>query len=547
MSSPEATRRTSVPVWDGQSQSLATEPLALMSQVEGQTEKSSNESARLDAHKDARQLVRLIQCTRCFRPLRTPVTLPCGKSLCRQCLPESHERQGITYPTIPERRRVITCPISGCGQEHPVADCSVDVTLTKVMEAIEEVVVKHRSVDCPTPTKLHVESLPDEAISFDTSQEKTGQIELPWSKLIATYILAIQGGLPFDAKIQYANTTSENDIHKVLDVVVLRDIVEAAHSELDCQVCYNIMLDPVTTFCGHTLCRKCMARVVDHSYQCPLCRRGVAIPTRLDSHPSNKTLVQLLESICPDHMDARREAVAMEERGGEGGLAVPLFVCALAFPGQPTFLRIFEPRYRLMLRRCLEGNREFGMLMYNRYTEPQGELGHVHFWRYGTMLRIGHVQPLPDGTSLVETTGAYRFRVLAHGVHDGYCVGNIERIDDVPLAEEERIESEAVSRSYPPENAEPNADLDYMSTNDLFRIGTTFVSKMQERSAHWLQRRTVDTHGRPPNDAATFPFWFAAVLPFHEEEKYKLLPTQTVRERLKIIATWIRRIESQRW
>jgi len=426
-----------------------------------------------------------------------------------------------------------------------VADCNVDVTLTKVMEAIEDVVVKHRSIDCPTPTKLYVESLPDEAISFGPSSERSPEVQLPWSKLVATFVLAAQGDLPFDAEIEYANTDSENDIHRVLDVVVLRDILEAAHPELDCQVCYNVMLDPVTTFCGHTLCRNCMARVVDHAYQCPICRRGVAIPPRLDRHPSNSTLYQLLEGICPDAMEARREALAMEARGGEGGLTVPLFVCALAFPGQPTFLRIFEPRYRLMLRRCMESNREFGMLMYNRYNEPQGDLGHVHFWRYGTMLRIGHVQPLPDGTSLVETTGAYRFRVVAHGVHDGYSVGNVERIDDVPLAEEERLEAEETSRPLP-EGREPNADLDYMPTADLFRIGTNFVTKMQERSAHWLQQRTVDTHGRPPNDPATFPFWLAAVLPFHEEEKYKLLATHTVRERLKIIAMWIRRIESQR-
>lgn len=238
----------------------------------------------------------------------------------------------------------------------------------------------------------------------------------------------------------------------------------------------------------------------------------------------------------------------MEERGGEGGLNVPLFVCTLAFPGQPTFLRIFEPRYRLMLRRCLEGNREFGMLMYNRYNEPQGDLGHVHFWRYGTMLKIGLVQPLPDGTSIVETTGAYRFRVSAHGVLDGYAVGNVERLEDVSLDEEQRIEAEETSRPLP-EVTDPNAppDLDRMSTEDLFRITTNFVARMRERSAHWLAQRVLDAHGHPPNDPATFPFWFAAVLPFVEEEKYKLLSITSVRERLKVTATWVRRIESQRW
>lgn len=519
-----------------------------MNQDGGSTEKSGTEPARLDAHDNARDLVRLVQCKRCSRPFRTPVTLPCGGSICRQCLPASHEREGITYPTLPEQRKVITCPLPECGQDHPAGNYGVDVVLSKVMENIEEVVVKHRSINCPTPCRIQLDHIPDEAISFEGSSEKPTIVELPWSKLVATYVLAAQGDLPYTPDVYYLNSDSENQVHKILDVAVLQDIVEAAYRELDCQVCYNIMLDPVTTYCGHTLCRKCMARVMDHACQCPTCRRRNAVPPFLENQPTNKAIRDLLEGICPDAMASRREAVAMEERGGEGGLNVPLFVCTLAFPGQPTFLRIFEPRYRLMLRRCVESNREFGMLMYNRYNEPQGDLGHVHFWRYGTMLKIGLVQPLPDGTSIVETTGAYRFRVRAHGVLDGYAVGSVERVEDVPLDEEQRIEREETSRPAPEgADANPLADLDRMSTEDLFRVTTTFVARMRERSAHWLAQRVLDSHGHPPNDPATFPFWFAAVLPFVEEEKYKLLSITSVRERLKVTATWIRRIESQRW
>jgi len=42
----------------------------------------------------------------------------------------------------------------------------------------------------------------------------------------------------------------------------------------------------------------------------------------------------------------------------------PIFVCTIAFPSVPCPLHVFEPRYRLMLRRCLEHNgKEFGMCM----------------------------------------------------------------------------------------------------------------------------------------------------------------------------------------
>lgn len=41
---------------------------------------------------------------------------------------------------------------------------------------------------------------------------------------------------------------------------------------------------------------------------------------------------------------------------------IPIFVCMLAIPSITCRLCIFEPRYRLMIRECLEsGSRQFGM------------------------------------------------------------------------------------------------------------------------------------------------------------------------------------------
>ena len=43
---------------------------------------------------------------------------------------------------------------------------------------------------------------------------------------------------------------------------------------------------------------------------------------------------------------------------------IPIFVCTQAFPGIPCPLHIFEPRYRLMIRQCMEsGMRQFGMVV----------------------------------------------------------------------------------------------------------------------------------------------------------------------------------------
>jgi len=73
----------------------------------------------LVAHRDARQLVRLVQCPRCSRPLKAPVTLPCSHTVCRKCLPEPQPRTNISYPNTPDRLMGIACPLMGCGAEQP--------------------------------------------------------------------------------------------------------------------------------------------------------------------------------------------------------------------------------------------------------------------------------------------------------------------------------------------------------------------------------------------------------------------------------------------
>jgi len=522
-------------------------------------EPDNNSLVGLAAHEDARALVRLIQCPLCSMPFRTPVTLPCGNTLCRQCVPRLHERENVSYPDIPGRKQAIECPFADCGQEHPAMDCSVDVTVSKLMDAVSEIVARQLSISGKTTTVVQELVRWDEIVSGDPVREKANLQTLPGGRLVATYSLAAKGELYRANDLLYHSTPSTNEAQHLLDYDILQEILEATHQHVDCQVCYNLLLDPVTTPCGHTLCRICLTRTLDHSLHCPVCRRGLGLPPSLLGHPSNKTLTSLLDALCPQTIASRRQAIAQEETGGEGTLNTPLFVCALGFPNTPTFLRIFEPRYRLMLRRCMEGNREFGMLMYNRYSEPQGDLGSVHFYQYGTMMHIVHSQMLADGTSLIECRGAYRFRVLAHGLHDGYSVGKVERLDDVSTAEEERLEALETSTSQPPappptisgipahtpESAE--AHLNRMPTRELLEIGSAFIERMRARSANWLQQRVLDTHGQPPSDPALFPFWFASVLPISDEEKYKLLPTTTVRQRLKITAEWIRRIEGQRW
>lgn len=45
-----------------------------------------------------------------------------------------------------------------------------------------------------------------------------------------------------------------------------------ALDEFECVLCIKLLYDPVTTPCGHTFCRQCLIRSLDHNNKCPFCR-----------------------------------------------------------------------------------------------------------------------------------------------------------------------------------------------------------------------------------------------------------------------------------
>jgi Lon protease-like protein len=104
---------------------------------------------------------------------------------------------------------------------------------------------------------------------------------------------------------------------------------------------------------------------------------------------------------------------------------VPLFpLHTVLFPGMVLSLHIFEERYWLMVRRCLDEGLHFGVLLI-REGKGVGE-GAVPY-DVGTTARIAQVEPLPNGRMNIQTIGLERFRVrrFLHG-RAPYLQGEIE-------------------------------------------------------------------------------------------------------------------------
>jgi Lon protease-like protein len=280
----------------------------------------------------------------------------------------------------------------------------------------------------------------------------------------------------------------------------------------------------------------------------------------------------------PESYNGRGQVIATEEH--DARLSTPIFVGQLSFPGVPTLLHFFEPRYRLMLRRCLEApTPTFGMIMPPR-AAPVAGLGVDAGTEFGTMLEIRSVQMLPDGRSMVETWGTHRFRILERGSLDGYMIGRVERIDDYEdLSDdwESEIEGPVVSTSHssssssssssspPPIPSPPSQPLlsriisnlsepptpthPPLSTAALLHTCHTFLEQLRAGTAPWVVQRLNHTYGPQPPDEnpGAFSFWMGMVLPIDEHEKAKLLPTKSARLRLRMIVGWIEQLNSNWW
>ena len=475
------------------------------------------------------------------------MTLPCGNSLCRPCLPPLYKRENITYPLIAGRSEGLVCPFKDCGMEHTLGDCSMDITLSKLVDGIANEFSKYRVETSETP--LLLDERPHWKNVVDSSMVVMPRSRvLHGGRIVATYVFAAMGELGYDSDVAYTPVNFHTaDSIEALDVVVAEHLKELVRAEIECQVCYALMLDPLTTSCGHTFCRKCVVRVLDHSDLCPICRRKLPMPPGVSVEPSNKRISYIVEGLAADLLHARIAAAALEDALDED-LDTALFPCTLAYPNMPTFLHIFEPRYRLMIRRAMEsGDGKFAMMMYNHNPRRiQGQLGQSHFMQYGTLLKIQRIEMFPDGRSLIEAIGLYRIRVLESSLRDGYYVGRVQRIDDISLSEEEAIEARERNGPQPPAE-DALARLNHMSTQQLLQLGLNFITQARSRSAPWLHHEIIAAYGSPPNDPAIFPYWFASVLPIAEDEKYLLMPTSSVRDRLKITARWIQRLEAARW
>src|SRR5512137_2021593 len=115
---------------------------------------------------------------------------------------------------------------------------------------------------------------------------------------------------------------------------------------------------------------------------------------------------------------------------------IPLFpLNVVLLPGANLPLHIFEPRYRRMVKDCLEQKSEFGMLL----SMPKGVA------RVGCTAEIVEVvKRYPDGRMDILTVGRAPFRVVQLLTENPLLEGEVDYLEDRETRADARVRRELV-------------------------------------------------------------------------------------------------------
>ncbi|XP_023763672.1 uncharacterized protein LOC111912176 [Lactuca sativa] len=278
--------------------------------------------------------------------------------------------------------------------------------------------------------------------------------------------------------------------------------------DFDCTLCFKLFYDPITTPCGHTFCRSCLFQSMDQGNRCPLCRTVLFISPRTCA--ISVTLKSIIERNFPvEYAERKLENESLSKMGPD---LLPLFVMDVVLPCQKFHLNIFEARYRLMVRRIMEGNRRMGMVILDTSTGSVAD--------YACEVEITDCEPLPDGRFFLEVESRRRCHILRNWDQDGYRVAEIEWVQDLS----------------PTEGTKERSDLQDM-TDIVAEYARSWIRLAQE-AAQGDQMRLTELHkaqGMMPStrDLESFSFWLATLSNRRPQERLDLLRMKDTTARLR--------------
>ncbi|GLT43537.1 hypothetical protein SLA2020_174790 [Shorea laevis] len=277
--------------------------------------------------------------------------------------------------------------------------------------------------------------------------------------------------------------------------------------DFDCTVCLKLLYEPITTPCGHSFCRACLFQTMDIGNKCPLCRKVLFISPRTCT--ISVTLNNIIQKNFPEEYAKRRsEHDSLINFGND---LMPLFVMDAVIPCQKLPLHIFEPRYRLMVRRIMEGNHRMGMVVLDPTTDTVAD--------FACEVEITDCEPLPDGRFVLEIQSRQRFHILRSWDQDGYRMAEVEWVKDIT-----------------PENAREREHLQEL-TNNAAEYAQSWLRMAKEAARHDRRKleKYLNLEVMMPScrDPELFSFWLATLSDRRPFERLELLRIRDTGERIR--------------
>ena len=179
-----------------------------------------------------------------------------------------------------------------------------------------------------------------------------------------------------------------------------------------CPVCLSFLVEPLTLRCGHSFCRLCLIQSTTLSpdgRSCPLAARGRhprpathAASRRWRARCARPSMATITRRGAPPH-------AALAELRVKQATELPIF---FMHPGTrvggTVGLHLFEPRYKILIRRAWEGGKEF---VYCGCVPRVGAPGVV--------VRVDDAHFFPDGRCCIRGVGVRRVELGATWIEDG--------------------------------------------------------------------------------------------------------------------------------
>ncbi|KAI9310373.1 PUA-like domain-containing protein [Dichotomocladium elegans] len=297
---------------------------------------------------------------------------------------------------------------------------------------------------------------------------------------------------------------------------------------LECPGCSTVFRDPITTHCGHVYCRLCLLKFKIVSKPCMQCKS----PLPQFNHFFNRAATnRIIQRLIEAHVSGVSDRETISDL--ESSFQRSVFVTGLVvLPKQHVRLPVFTPNHLRMLRHAIfsSGSR----LLLAAVHSSRSTMA-----KFGTIAEITMVDQCKSGTLLLDVVGLERF--TASYIEDDHLGQHMKGDMSLLTAQCTLI------RNHHPRDLQDHEDIEALASHIRHLLKQLARSPPPALLLGVLWFETMQRiHGQLPATGAEDTLWWtAAALPLNAAERYELLRTIPLYDKLDLVLSRIKQLISQ--